>query len=55
MLHYRRINISEGIHVNKIIASKECIICHYWYFIDTGFKFQSSVCNCCHDVLIYES
>ena len=29
MLYYERIDISEGIHVNKTSASKECNICHY--------------------------
>ena len=27
------------------------VICHYWHFLDKGFKFQSFVCNGCHDVL----
>ena len=21
-------------------ASKECDICHYWYFLDKGFKYE---------------
>ena len=29
MLHYNRINVSEGIDVNKMSESKECDICHY--------------------------
>ena len=29
MLEYERINISEGIDVNKTNLSKECDICHY--------------------------
>ena len=52
MLHFDRIDVSEGIDVNNTIASKECIICHYQYFLDNGFKFQPDVCNGCHDVLI---
>ena len=32
MLVYERIDISEGIDVNKINLSKECDICYYWYF-----------------------
>ena len=32
MLEYDRINISEDIDVNKTNSSKECDICHYWYF-----------------------
>ena len=29
MLYFDRINVSEGIDVNKTSASKECDICHY--------------------------
>ena len=47
LLHYDRIDLSEGIDVNKSNNSKECIICqrslfNYW------FKFQDYVCNGCH-------
>ena len=38
MLEYDRIDISEGIDVNKTSASKEWDICHYWYFKDIGFS-----------------
>ena len=34
MLEYNREDLSEGIYINKINASKECGICHYWYFLD---------------------
>ena len=30
-------------------ASKECDICHYWYFEDIGFKYEPYLCNGCHD------
>ena len=29
MLYFNRIEVSEGIDVNKTSASKECDICHY--------------------------
>ena len=29
MLYYDRIDVSEGIDVNKTSASKECDSCHY--------------------------
>ena len=51
MLYYDRIDVSEGINVNKISASKECDICHYWYFVSKVFKFQPNICNRCHDLL----
>ena len=34
MLYRNRIDVSEDIDINKISASKECIISHYRYFID---------------------
>ena len=45
MLYYDRIDVSEGIKFNKTSALKKCDICHYWYFLDKGFKFQRYVCN----------
>ena len=52
MLQYEKIDVSEGIDTNKTSASKECMLCHYWYFKDVGFKFEPHVCNKCHDVLM---
>ena len=51
MLQYEKIDASEGIDVNKASASKECELCHYWFFKDIGFKFEEHVCNKCHDLL----
>ena len=51
MLQYEKINVSEGIDVNKTSASKECRLCHYWCFKDVGFKFEEHVCNSCHELL----
>ena len=51
MLEYDRIDISEGIDVNKTNLSKECDICHYWYFKDICFKYQPYLCNGCHDLM----
>ena len=51
MVKYDRIDISEGIDVNKTILSKECDICHYWYFKKTGFKQEPYLCNGCHDLM----
>ena len=48
MLEYDRIDISKGIAVNKTNALKECDICHYWYFKDIGFKYESYLCNGSH-------
>ena len=56
MLQYERIDVSEGIDINKSNESKECMICHYWYFKDIGYKFEPYVCNGCHDLsmMVYD-
>ena len=51
MLEYNRIDISEGIDVNKTSESKECDICHYWYFKHIDFKYESYLCNGYHDLM----
>ena len=38
--------------MNKTSASKECMLCHYCYFKDVGFKSEAHVCNKCQDVLM---
>ena len=50
MLEYYRIDISEEIDISKTNASKECDICHYWYFLDKSFKYEPYICNDCHDL-----
>ena len=39
MLHYDRIDISEGIDPTKSNKSRECVICHDFFLImDSNFK-----------------
>ena len=45
MVYVDRIEVSEGVNVNKTGESKGCDGCHYWYFLNKGFKFQPNVCN----------
>ena len=47
MLYYYRIDISEEIDLAKSSNSKNCIICHYFFF-NHEFKFQDYMCNGCH-------
>ena len=44
MLEY---DVAKGININKTNASKECKICHYWYFSNKNFKYESYLCNSC--------
>ena len=50
MLQLDRIDVSEGIDINKISKSKEYMLCHYCYFKDVGYKFQPYLRNGCHAV-----
>ena len=52
MLQYKKVDVSEGIDTDKISSLKECMLCHYWYFKDVGFKFEPHVCNKCHNALM---
>ena len=49
MLRYQKIDVSEGVDVNKTSASKECELCSHWFFKDVAFKFEEHVCNRRHD------
>ena len=50
MLYHDRIDVPEGIDVNKTSKSKEWNIFYYWYFLNKGSKFQPDVCNGCHNL-----
>ena len=52
MLQCEKIHNSEGIDTNKASALKGCMLCHYWYFKDIGFKFEPHVCNKFHNILM---
>ena len=42
-----RVDLSEGIDNAKFNNSKECIVCHYWFFNQV-----SRFCNGCHDLMM---
>ena len=46
MLYYNKINLSEGIDINKSNKSKECywycwyfFSIHYWYFLNLNYTY----------------
>ena len=51
MLEYDRIDISEGIDIDKTNKSKECHICHYWYFLEKNFNYEKHLCDGCYDLM----
>ena len=48
MLEYEKIDISEGIDLNKTNKSKECMLCHYWYFLHKNFIYGPYLCDGCY-------
>ena len=51
MLEHDRIDISEGIDINKANKSKECMVCRYWYFLDNSFSYGPYLCDCCYNIM----
>ena len=49
MIEYERINISERIDVDKTNKSKECMLCHYWYFLHKNFSYGPYLCDDCYN------
>ena len=49
-LQNERINISEGIYLNKTNQSKECMLCHYWYFLHKNFSYGLYLCDGCYNM-----
>ena len=49
MICYNKIDLIEEIDIAKSVNCNECIVCQNWYF-NHRFKFQNSVCSCCHDL-----
>ena len=51
MLEYDRIDISEGIDINKCEErSRKCSLCKFYYFLDKNFKYGPYLCDGCYDM-----
>ena len=51
MLVYERIDISDGIDVDKSDESKECMLCYYWYFLDKSFSYGPYLFDGCYNMM----
>ena len=45
MLEYNRIDI------NKTNKSKECMLCHCWYFLNKSFSYGAYLCDCYYNIM----
>ena len=51
MLEYDKIDILEGIDINKTNESKEYMLCHYWYFLNKSFSYGAYLCDGCYNIV----
>ena len=51
MLVYERIDISDGIDVDKSDKSIECMLCPYWYFLDKNFSYGPFLWDGCYNMM----
>ena len=53
MLEYDRIDVSEGIDINKCEeTSRKCSLCKFYYFLDKSFKCGPYLCDGCYDMSV---
>ena len=51
MLEHDRIDISEGIDINKCEeTSARYYLCKFYYFLDKNFSYGPFLCNGCYDM-----
>ena len=50
MIEYDIIDLDGGIDEYKTSSSRECWLCHFWYFLDKTFNYQKYFCDGCHDI-----
>ena len=51
MLECNRIDISEGIYINKCEEiSAKCSLRKFYYFLDKNFSYGPFLCNGCYDM-----
>ena len=48
MLMYDQIDALDGVDINN---SKECMFCHYWYYLDKDFTYGPYICDGCYNIM----
>ena len=51
MLEYEKNDILDGTDTNKSDKSKECMLCHYRYFLDKSFSYGPYLCDGCYNMM----
>ena len=48
MLVYEQIDVSDGVDIS---SAKECMFCHYWYYLDKDFTNGPYLCDGCYNIM----
>ena len=51
MLKYYKIDITEGIYLNKANKSRECMFCHYWCYLNKNFTYGPFTFDGCYNIV----
>ena len=43
MIEYDRMDLDEGMDINKTSNSRECWLCHFWYFLDKNSTIKNII------------
>ena len=49
MIEFDKIDLDEGIDLNKTSNARESWLCKFWYILDKNFNYQK-YCDGCHDM-----
>ena len=49
MLKYYKTDITEDIDLSKTNKSRECMFCHYWYYLNKNFSYGPFTCDGCYN------
>ena len=51
MLKSDEIDITEGIDIDKTNKSRECMFCHYWYYLNKNFSYGPFTWDGCYNIV----
>ena len=51
MLKYDKIDITGSIDLDKTNKSRECMFCHYWYYLNKNFSCGPFTCVSCPNMV----
>ena len=51
MLKYDKVDITEGIDLDKTSKSRECMFCYYWYYLNKNFSYAPFTCDGCYNIV----